>query len=360
MIDGGRHGYQNGGHAHADALSVTFTREGVPLLIDPGTASYTAEPLLRDRFRSTALHNTLTLDDRPQSEPLGPFHWARTAHGRVHRWRTNASFDFFDGSHDGYRPLEHRRRVLALHGDLADRRRLRERPGNSRGRRALAHRSSVDGRRGRVATRPSSPVRHELACRLPHGVMDLLSGDDASGLGWYSPVYGQVAPNTTIRVTHEGAAPFWVFSVFDLDSANRVTGVEQRPVHVEAGILDHAVALEISTGGVDRLPPARGAIRATSLSTACAVAELETDARMLFCPHDARSLDDARGAGGRVDGREAWAANGFELVLQNEASDFCIDVAADSPLTARRDGVRVFIDEQERPVPIDGRPDRRH
>jgi len=41
VIDGGVHGYLNGGHAHADALSLTLTVAGVPLLVDPGTGSYT-------------------------------------------------------------------------------------------------------------------------------------------------------------------------------------------------------------------------------------------------------------------------------------------------------------------------------
>ena len=118
VIDGGPHGYQNGGHAHADALSLTWSVRGVPLLIDPGTACYTTDRLLRDRFRSTALHNTLTLDDRPQSVPAGPFHWSHTADSRVTRWRTNRGFDYFEGVHDGYRPIAHRRCVLAVHDDL--------------------------------------------------------------------------------------------------------------------------------------------------------------------------------------------------------------------------------------------------
>ena len=54
VIDGGPHGYQNGGHAHADALSLTFAVRGVSFLIDPGTASYTADPVVRDRMRSSA------------------------------------------------------------------------------------------------------------------------------------------------------------------------------------------------------------------------------------------------------------------------------------------------------------------
>src|SRR6185295_17994738 len=100
VIDGGAHGYQNGGHAHADALSLTLSVRGVPLLIDPGTGCYTTDPALRDRLRSSTLHNTLTLDDLPQSVPSGPFHWARVANSHLHAWRTNDRFDFFDGGHD--------------------------------------------------------------------------------------------------------------------------------------------------------------------------------------------------------------------------------------------------------------------
>ena len=190
--------------------------------------------------------------------------------------------------------------------------------------------------------------------------MDLLSGDDASGLGWYSPVYGQVEPSTTIRVTHEGAAPFWVFSVFDLDSENRVTGVEQRPVHDRSGNTRPRGGTRDLTGGVGRLPPAGGAIpanRAAAPRAGCRARDRRADA---LRPHDA-AIARRRGVA-LVDGSMAGSVgpNGFELVLQNEASDFCIDVAADSPLTARRDGVRVFMDDQERPVPIHGRPDRRH
>src|SRR5262249_40212609 len=118
VIDAGPHGYQNGGHAHPDALSLTFSWRCVPLIIDPGTACHTPDAELRDRMRSAAMHNTLTIDGRSPSIPDGAFHWKQTVDARASRWVTGDTFDYFDGAHDGYAPIEHRRQVLARHGDL--------------------------------------------------------------------------------------------------------------------------------------------------------------------------------------------------------------------------------------------------
>jgi hypothetical protein len=278
VIDGGQHGYQNGGHAHADALSVTCTIRSVPLLIDPGTGCYTTSPAIRDRFRSTALHNTLTVNGRPQSIPRGPFHWARTADGRVHAWHATPAFDFFDGSHDGYRPLEHRRRVLVIHGDLlivADR--------VSGGGRADVHwhvdpRWTVDAHRGGVTLRAGA-LRAGLT--VPQGVVDCVTGDEATGLGWFSAVYGRVEPTTTIRIARHGSGPFWVFSVFDFDPGNVVGTVEPIAPRIEAGTIDHAAALEISrANSVDYFVVAEPA--AMQAPYRVAAERLHTDARLLF------------------------------------------------------------------------------
>ena len=154
VLDTGPHGYLNGGHAHADALSMTLTVAGRPLLVDPGTACYTIDPSRRDRFRSTRLHNTLVLDGREQSEPAGPFHWASAAAGSRLAWCTSPGFDYVEGTHDGYAPLVHRRAVFSRPGCwiVADRV-LGD--GDASGRGALASRSALDrhGGRRRLAAR---------------------------------------------------------------------------------------------------------------------------------------------------------------------------------------------------------------
>lgn len=66
-------------HGHADALSFQMFVEGTAVFADPGTYNYHITPEDRDRFRSTAYHNTVTVAGRNQSEILGPFLWGKRA-----------------------------------------------------------------------------------------------------------------------------------------------------------------------------------------------------------------------------------------------------------------------------------------
>jgi len=328
VIDGGPHGYQNAGHAHADALSVTFARHGVPLLIDTGTGCYTVDPAMRDRFRSTALHNTLLVDDRPQSIPRGPFHWAHTAQGTANRWRTNCAFDYFDGVHDGYTPVEHRRHVLALHDDLLVVADLVSGEGCHR---AAVHwhidpRWQVELRGRRAVHLTTESDRVDLF--VSTGTTEVVCGDREGGLGWYSPVYGRVDPAPTIRVTHEGAAPLWMISVFGLSLDNAIGSVEVVPVWAEAGLLAHSVGVRIGRAeSTDYLVIAEP-VRATPATWR--VGDLETDARMLFCQtRDDRSVTRLALVDGSIV--RAGGRSGLHLLLPRQAPDLHLDMADGTP-----------------------------
>lgn len=116
VFDAGPHGYLNGGHAHADALSIVLTVAGDPVLVDPGTGSYTFDAAARDRFRSSRMHNTLVLNGREPAVARGPFHWQSRADARLLVARCGSDMDFAAGAHDGHAPFRHVRAVLALHG----------------------------------------------------------------------------------------------------------------------------------------------------------------------------------------------------------------------------------------------------
>jgi heparinase II/III-like protein len=306
VLDGGPHGYRNGGHAHADALSLTFAVRGKPLLIDPGTGCYTADAAIRDRMRSSALHNTLTLDDRSQSVPDGPFHWSHVARTQVLTWHTDRQFDYFDARHDGYRPVEHRRRVLSLHGDLIV---VADFVGGTGTHTAAVHWhldprwiAEIDARHAVLVRPDDDGIR--VAVWTPQGQITASKGDALTGLGWWSPAYGRLDPTTTLRVIRAGAVPFWIISVFDLDPHNAVTAVDFVPISFcGAGPVDHHAAVRITrTASVDHIvvvepsvaaAPIRGAVgtdrdlKQPSVSSpltrvAWRTDEVETDARMVY------------------------------------------------------------------------------
>lgn len=79
-FDCGPHGWLNGGHAHADALSFQLRSGGESIVADPGTYSYRAP--WRDRFRGAESHAVLMVDRGYPAVPAGAFHWSRTPEGR--------------------------------------------------------------------------------------------------------------------------------------------------------------------------------------------------------------------------------------------------------------------------------------
>lgn len=121
FFDAGPHGTANCGHAHADALSFELAANGHTMLVDPGTYTYTGSKDLRDWFRSSAAHNTLTIDGQSSSVPDGPFSWKSIASCRCDAWITESRFDYLAAWHNGYQglpdPVDHMRSVLFLKGD---------------------------------------------------------------------------------------------------------------------------------------------------------------------------------------------------------------------------------------------------
>ena len=99
-------------HGHADALAFTLSVGGKPMLVDPGTFSYSTQPWRR-YFRSTAAHNTVVVDDQDQSGYGGSFLWLEHANAVVETFRASGDEQTLTAHHDGYRrlsdPVRHRR-----------------------------------------------------------------------------------------------------------------------------------------------------------------------------------------------------------------------------------------------------------
>ena len=120
VIDCGPLGAMNCGHAHSDALSIEIAVAGCPMIVDPGTYTYTSSQLDRDWFRHSAAHNTVTVDGQSSSQAAGPFSWDSRADAVLDSWWTGSLVDRFVGSHPGFQrlpePAVHRREVLFVRG----------------------------------------------------------------------------------------------------------------------------------------------------------------------------------------------------------------------------------------------------
>jgi hypothetical protein len=105
ILDAGPLGTGSGGHGHADALSLAWKIHGQEVLCDPGTYTY-SEANGRNRWRSTAAHNTLEIDERSQSDPAGPFAWRNLAESVVTLSTSGEGFAFLRAGHNGYARLQ--------------------------------------------------------------------------------------------------------------------------------------------------------------------------------------------------------------------------------------------------------------
>ena len=121
LFDCGPHGSLNCGHAHADALSIDLAANGRTTLVDPGTYTYTGSKELRDQFRSSSAHNTVSVDGESSSVPNGAFSWKTTARCSLNTWISEIRYDFVSGQHDGFMRLPHpatvTREILFLKSD---------------------------------------------------------------------------------------------------------------------------------------------------------------------------------------------------------------------------------------------------
>jgi hypothetical protein len=191
--------YGRGCHAHNDVLSFELCWREVPLIVDPGSYLYTADPVQRNRFRATATHATLQVDDREQNEFRADrlFAMVERAEPEMLRWEPGERISVFVGRHRGFATAGEEclhTRTLTLDAEAGEL---------------------------RVLDEIESSAPHQLTWRFPLASCNLATEDrmaraefggvrleiDGGGLpitveeGWLSPAYGvrHPAPVVVIR-----------------------------------------------------------------------------------------------------------------------------------------------------------------
>jgi len=107
----------SGTHTHSDLLSFELVSNGKTFLVDPGSYVYTANAEQRMLFRSTKMHNTVTVDGESQNiiRKEGLWDFDRNAIPDVINWQSDEKQDLIIASHTGYlrlkQPIMHKRSV---------------------------------------------------------------------------------------------------------------------------------------------------------------------------------------------------------------------------------------------------------
>jgi hypothetical protein len=209
-IDAGPHGFLNGGHAHADALSIDLSLQGQPVFVDPGTFTYTGSADKRDYFRRTSSHSAAVLDGRESAVPAGPFQWSSRATAHAEAWCERDAITLFAGSHDGFgKPADVRyvRIVAFIQPDLWI---VRDEVHAVGDHELAVHWQCAPGIR---AVNEADSITLELASGLAHLRVAEPGGRWSVRNGNVSPTYGvsQEAPHLEYR--KRGSAPFAVTTV---------------------------------------------------------------------------------------------------------------------------------------------------
>ena len=186
-------------HGHGDILSFEWSVGGLRLIVDAGVFEYAAGAN-RAYARSTAAHNTVTLDDADQCEFFASFRVGRRAHAKCLAYQATVDGFVLDGSHDGFDHLagrpRHYRRFAARAGRLT----IEDRIEGGAGQRA----------RARFMVHPDCTVALAPKCaeiRRADVVVRLTTNSELRiEPGWHSPDLGERLA-TQVIVVEFGPAP---------------------------------------------------------------------------------------------------------------------------------------------------------
>jgi uncharacterized heparinase superfamily protein len=205
----------NGGHAHNDKLSLTLHAGGQAWLVDPGTFVYTADYAKRNRFRSTAAHNTIMVAGEEQNRfapnPAQIFQLQEDARPVVLRWEPRNHSTLFVGEHYGYgrlpTPVVHRRTIY-YDGAAAVWLLQDELPGWA-GQEAVAHFHFAPGLAvERASDRPMITATNQRGDQLT--LLALTPGAIPTlTTGWVSPGYGVKTEAAVVNWPWSGEAMRW-------------------------------------------------------------------------------------------------------------------------------------------------------
>jgi hypothetical protein len=203
--------------SHADQLHVDLWWRGKNIACDAGTYLYSGEGVWRNGLAHTAVHNTVTVDYRDQMKMVSRFTWTNWSHGKVLRHGEN----LWQGEHDSYKPVAHKRTVMALNRDrwlVVDH--LQDTQPHHYALHWLLNDFPYEQHENLILLSIDS-MKYKIQAGLVEGksFFSIARGDPNSIRGWRSQYYGEKTPAISVMLeTDQPRVCFWTFFGVDSDS----------------------------------------------------------------------------------------------------------------------------------------------
>jgi asparagine synthase (glutamine-hydrolysing) len=209
--------------SHADQLHMDLWIHGHNIAVDAGTYLYSGEGMWRNGLAHTSVHNTVTVDGKDQMTLVSRFTWTKWSKGKVLKHDKN----LWQGEHDGYKPVSHKRTVMSLEGDrwlvidnlfanephhyallwlLAD---------SGVQELATAHGVLLEHTDSQLS---DSRILIQMGLVEGNGNFSIVRADPNSTRGWWSRYYGHKEPAISVMLeTNLPQVTFWSFFGFEND-----------------------------------------------------------------------------------------------------------------------------------------------
>ncbi|MCB9112675.1 MAG: alginate lyase family protein [Anaerolineales bacterium] len=207
--------------SHADQLHMDLWMGDDNIAIDAGTYFYSGEGIWRNGLARTSAHNTVTVDGRDQMTLVSRFTWTNWAKGKVLKQTEN----LWQGEHDGYKPVCHKRTVMALEGDrwLVIDDLAADEPHHYTLHWLLNDVPFTQNKNSLHLKYEASTYKIQTGMANGEGKFSIVRADSNSTLGWCSRYYGHKEPAISLLLeAHQPVVRFWTFFGFENDKVDLV------------------------------------------------------------------------------------------------------------------------------------------
>jgi len=202
--------------SHADQMHLDLWLGNQNIAIDAGTYLYSGERIWRNGLAHASVHNTVTVDNKDQMNMVSRFTWTNWSKGKVLQHNEN----LWQGEHDSYKPVSHKRTVMSLEGDrwLV----LDELKANDSHRFCLhwlLNDFPYEHKLNSILLSLES-MKYKMQVGVLSGKADLsiVRADENSTRGWRSKYYGHKEPAISAKLlTNQAQVTFWTFFGFEND-----------------------------------------------------------------------------------------------------------------------------------------------